>query len=119
VIHAKGWVIAGARASDPEASHEAAHGNLGIRSNQALLLLQLFANHPDGLTAVEAGILLDLARPDRRVSDLLTLGYLACVLDEHDQPVLRKPFGVPSKAARPGRVLIITNAGRNQLDGDL
>lgn len=108
-------VIGGARGTDPETSHEAGGSTL-FRVGQALLLLRLYGEHPNGLTAVEAGTLLGFERPDRRVSDLTSLGLLAPVLDEHGRLAKRTPFNVPSRMGRPGRVLAITAQGRRELD---
>lgn len=104
-----------ARKSDPETSHEAAVGNEDVRTSQALRLLAAFEAFPEGLTAVEAGVVAGLPRPDRRVSDLLKLELVERVLDEEGKKVSRTPFNNWHPASRAGGVWRITAAGRGEL----
>lgn len=96
-----------ARTSDPYTSHRGAVDVAGRAPSQKERLLAVYAQHPDGLTADEAGELAGLLRTGywKRCSDLASEGLIRPLMRD-GQPVLRK-----GHAGSDQQVRIITDLG--------
>ena len=92
-----------ARTTDPATSHQ-------YRPTYANLLLSVFADFPDGLTAEQAAAAADLLHTGywKRVSDLQRDGFIAPMYRDGREVTARASSGLMQ------RVLSITPAGRER-----